>query len=568
MTEEPLAVTGPLDAATEKHRQVATVRVTALLLVDRLVASNGSLGGALREVASTIGESETTIRRWRSMVQGRPTSEWAAVLLPRWRGRPSEAECSDEAWKFFLGAYLRPELPSLRDAYRRTLDVAAIKDWIVPSEKVMRVRLHREVPTESLVLRRRGGDALQSQYPAQQRDRTCFRALEAVNADGHRWDVQVRWPDGEIARPMAVVFQDLLSGKIVGWRVDRTENASAIRLAFGDMCEEFGIPDHCYLDNGRGFASKWMTGQMAHRFRFKIKPEEPEGIFGLLGVEVHWVTPYHGQAKPIERCFRDLCETIARHPSFSGAYTGNSPVTKPCNYGTRSIPLADFLKVVELEIRDHNARAGRQNRACFGQLSFDEAFARSYESAPVRKVTDEQRRLLLLAAEGLKVRQGGIHLLGNQFWCPEIAAHMGRSIVVRFDPEHVQRGVYVYDIRGQYLGFAECNAAVGFADADAAREHNRKRRSWTKAVKKATRELGIVDADEVGRMHIEALASKYGDTPSPAARVVRPVFGKGKRTKVVEIAAPPEDLARDSEQSAFIGKIGSQALRRLKAELA
>jgi len=72
--------------------------------------------------------------------------------------------------------------------------------------------------------------------------------------------------------------------------------------------------------------------------------------------------------------------------------------------------------VVELEIRDHNARAGRQNRACFGQLSFDEAFARSYESAPVRKVTDEQRRLLLLAAEGLKVRQGGIHLLGNQFW--------------------------------------------------------------------------------------------------------------------------------------------------------
>jgi len=558
---------GVLDGASERHRQVAAERVAAVLLVERLKATYGCVSPALEEAAATTGESARSITRWRSVVRGRPTHEWAALLMPHWHGRPSEGGCDDDAWQFLLGAYLRPEQPSFRDAYRRTLDVAQVKGWTVGSEKAMRLRLERDVPAESLVLRRRGGDALAAQYPAQQRDRSAFFALAAVNADGHRWDVQVRWPDGEVARPIAVVWQDLGSGKILSWRVDRTENASSIRLSFGDLCEDFGIPDQAYLDNGRGFASKWMTGQMAHRFRFKIRDEEPAGILSLLGVQVHWATPYHGQAKPIERCFRDLCETIAKHPSFSGAYTGNSPVNKPCNYGTRAIPLADFLRVVELEIKDHNARTGRRTRACSGELSFDEAFARSYAEAPIRKVSDEQRRLLLLAADDLKVRQGGIHLLGNQFWSPEVARYMGKPVVVRFDPEHIQRGVYVYDVVGTYIGFAECSAAVGFSDADAARDHNRKRRQWAKAVKKATRDLGAVDPEEIGRMHIEALAAKYGETAAPEAKVVRPVFGRGTKPETV-VTAPQEDFERDDEQSAMFTAIGAMARRQLKAELA
>jgi hypothetical protein len=560
-------ITVELDSAPERHRAIAATRVAAVVLVERLISTGVSTSTAIREAAQACGESERSIARWRSMVRGSSRTEWATILLPNWHGRPADTECSDEAWRFLLGAYLRPEQPSFRDAYRRTLDVATLKGWAIGSEKAMRLRLRREVSVESEILRRRGGDALEAHYPAQRRERTQFHALEAVNADGHRWDVQVRWPDGEIARPMAVVFQDLMSGKIVSWRVDRTENASAIRLAFSDLCQNYGIPEHCYLDNGRGFASKWMTGQMAHRFRFKIQPEEPAGILNLLGVTVHWVTPYHGQAKPIERCFKDLCETIARHPSFSGAYTGNSPLTKPSNYGTRSIPLADFLRVVELEIRDHNARVGRRNAACHGELSFDQAFEASYAASPVRKVTEEHRRLLLLAAEGLKVRQGGIHLLGNAFWCPEIAGLHGKNVVVRFDPERVQNGVYVYDIKGRYIGFAECSEAVGFADADAAREHNRKRRAWTKAVRKATKDLGALEVDQVGAMHIEALAAKHGEVALPETKVVRPEFGKGKTPETL-IAQSKDELDRDEEDAATFAAIGSVAARRLKAKLA
>src|SRR5690606_13947366 len=120
-----------------------------------------------------------------------------------------------------------------------------------------------------------------------------------------------------------------------------------------------------------------------------------------LGVEVHWTTPYSGQSKPIERAFRDLCNDIWRHPAFVGAYTGNNPNAKPEDYGSRAVALDEFYRIVSQEIREHNRRTGRRSRVCAGQLSFDQAFRESYARAPIRKASEEQLRLFLLAAESV-----------------------------------------------------------------------------------------------------------------------------------------------------------------------
>jgi hypothetical protein len=55
-------------------------------------------------------------------------------------------------------------------------------------------------------------------------------------------------------------------GKLLGWRLGETETAAVARLAFADVVRDFGIPGHVYLDNGRAFASKNMTGGVATRF--------------------------------------------------------------------------------------------------------------------------------------------------------------------------------------------------------------------------------------------------------------------------------------------------------------
>ncbi len=163
------------------------------------------------------------------------------------------------------------------------------------------------------------------------------------------------------------------------------------------------FPKAALLDNGREFAAKVFTGGGAKtRFRFKVKEDDIPGLLPMLGVNVHWATPYSGQSKPIERAFRDLCDRVAKHPAFEGgAYTGNKPDAKPENYGNRAIPLDEFRAVLNEEMEAHNARPGRRSEVAFGR-SFDEVFDEGYKVAPIRKATLEQRRLWLMSAEGVR----------------------------------------------------------------------------------------------------------------------------------------------------------------------
>ena len=458
-----------------------------------------------------------------------PASDRLPALAPRHKGRTKTSDCDPRAWTFLCTDYLRPERPNFEACNRRLREAAAIEGWSpIPSARTLKRRIERDIPRGARTLARAGRDALQRSYPHQTRDRSVFHALEAVNADGHKFDVFVRWPDGTIGRPLMVAFQDLFSGLILSHRLDRSENWTAVRLCLADMAESYGIPEQCWLDNGRAFASKWLTGGMPNRYRFKVRDDEPAGILTMLGVTVHWATPYHGQAKPIERAFRDLCEEIAKHPKCAGAYTGNSPSAKPENYRSRAIPADDFAALVAAEIARHNQRSGRRAATARGR-SFAATFAESYRSPTtlIRQATAEQRRLFLSAAEGVTARKptGEIHLGENRYWAEPLAGMIGDRLTIRFDPQDLFAPVAVYAADGRFVAEAECIAATGFNDIAAAREHARKRRLYVRRMREALdleRTLGI---DAVAAlMPAPEIAS-----PPPAPAVIRLVANGAPR---------------------------------------
>src|SRR5664279_825351 len=144
-------------------------------------------------------------------------------------------------------------------------------------------------------------------FPAQTRTVQELHALEWINGDGYQHNVFCLWPNGEIDRPKTWFWQDIYSRKILGYRVDFSENTDTIRMSFGDIVDQYGIPEHATIDNTRAAANKWMTGGVKNRYRFKVKEDDPLGLFPTLGVKVHWTSVYygkgHGQAKPIERSF-------------------------------------------------------------------------------------------------------------------------------------------------------------------------------------------------------------------------------------------------------------------------
>jgi len=514
-----------LEAAPDRKKDAARTRFEALDAVDLMVRAGTQRDMAMMTVANRSNIALRTLYGWAALVAGRPKGDWLPLLMPRHKGRQIEAECPEEAFDALKEDFLRLAQPSFQSCYRRVAMAAKEQGWVLPSARTLERRIYAETPPAVMILAREGLEALKRKYPAQRRVRTEFRALEAVNADGHKFDVFVKTPDGRVIRPTMVAFQDLHSGKILSYRLAESEHRGTVMLAFGDIVEAYGIPEHCWLDNGRSFASKWLTGQIPNRYRFKVKEDEIEGILKVLHVDVHWTQPYSGQSKPIERAFRDLCDTIAKHPAFEGAYTGNNPMAKPENYGSRAIPWADFEAVLADGIAEHNAREGRRSQVCRGRFSFDQAFKASYESGEtlIRRATSEQRRLWLMAAESVMVRSADamIHFMGNRYWAEFALGLTGQRVTVRFDPDQLHDGLHVYANGGRYLGLMPCIEDTGFANQDAARAHMQARKAWLRASREQ------LDAEK--RMGIDAYVamlpkSEAAPAPEPT-KVVRPVFG-------------------------------------------
>ena len=528
----------PLWDAFERLPDIAKAKAARRLAVVQAVeavASGVTRQAAVAAVAVDHGVSAPSIWNWLSRIEGVPRADRLPALADQHGGGRRNVEIPQDAWDYFTADRLRNEDPVLTSCYERTKRAALKHGWgPLPSLKTFARRLKSEVPDEVRVYATKGEEAASRMRPSQRRDRTVFASLEAVNADGYRHNVFVRWPDGTISRPISVAFQDIRSGMWLSRRTDKTENKEAVRLAIADMITDYGIPEHAYFDNGKHFASKLLTGRMQFRFRFKVKDEEPAGILTTLGVKVHFTTPYRGQSKPIERSFRDIGEYIDKHPLFAGAFTGRNPLAKPENYGNAAVPLDVFERVCAEEVAAHNAREGRRGYG-MNRRSFAQVFADCAPDLGFRKASVEQRRLFMLAAEGVTARgeDGHIELFENRFWCDALPRHKGQKLIVRFDPQNLHDGIAVYTLDNRFIGQAERLDLIGFNSVDDARERAR----LQSQVRKANRDaLDLHVRLETADLKRLTPSAPPAEAPQPA-KVARMVAGRGRTANAIDFDA-------------------------------
>ena len=533
-----------LEAQPEAVRAEARTRLEAIDEAEVLERSGLTATAAIAAVASRRQVSCATLWSWRRLAAGVARADRLPAMAPRRRGGGAEAVIHADAWHAFRSDYLRLEKPTLAACYARLQLAAAEQGWgDLPHVKSLQRKLEREVDPRAVILARQGVEAIRHRLPPQTRTVAEHHALERVNIDGHRWDVFVRWPDGRIARPMMVAIQDIYSRKLLSWRIDASESADAVRLCFADLFRDYGIPAHCTLDNGRAFASKLITGGAPNRYRFKVKAEDPAGLLTSLGVQIHWAIPYRGQSKPIERAFRDLCDSGAKHPAFAGAYTGNRPDAKPDNYGSKAVPLETFRRVVGAVIAAHNARPGRRTEMARAEgLSFDQVFERSYAVSPIARATPEQLRMALLAADRVTAdrKSGAVRLFDNTYWSPALGDHAGQGVMVRFDPDALHAGVAVYDLAGRFVADAELWGATGFSDTAAARERAKLEANHRRAARAALQAEQLLTAAELAAL----LPDDEPEFEPVSPTVIRPVRLRGNTAAALKAAPQPATSAR------------------------
>lgn len=538
-----------IQSATTKAE--AERRLTVMREVQLMVEGGATWTTAVVEIGRRHGVGRSTMWEWLRLISGVARADWLPALAPRRKGGGREAEIDGDLWTLYKTDCLRASAPTLTSCYERIEDIARQRGVSIPSEQTFRRRLKAEVHPDVWKLAREGEEALRRSIPAQRRTVEHLHAMEWVNIDGHKFDVRVIPPlGGKPIRPIMVALQDVHSSKIVGWRVGETESAALARLAFADMIRNYGIPVHCLLDNGRGFASKWFTGGALNRFRFKVKAEEPTGLLTALGVEIHWALPYRGQSKPIERAFRDLCDRIGRAPEAHGAYTGNNPLNKPHDYGSRAMEWADFIAHVDKQIARHNARLGRTGRFYAGR-SFDQIFAASYASAPIGKAKPEHLRLALLAAEHKRVNKetGEIELFGNRYWADGCSHLRGKRVTVRFDPDNLHSEIHLYDQGGQYLTSAALIADTGFDDVAGAKATAKRHADHRRTIREGLAAEQLLTMEQL--IGAQAGAPVAPATPEPGA--VRIVRHHGQTAAALKAQPQP----RQSENRIFgaLGKL-------------
>lgn len=563
------------DKANQNTKARAAFSVKVIQEIRVLVKSGMSQRQAILQVerdykATHKGVSERNIYNLLKLVKRKPSRDWPALLLPKTVSEKKKAvanaqliECSPEFTDFLSADFLRPEQPTFESCYRRAVEMAALKGWKILEKRTAYRRMNSLHSHTTIKLGRKGMDALKSHYPPQTRDKLALHAMEAVNADYHKWDVFVKHPGNDKpVRMQMVAFQDIYSGRVLAFRHSLNPNKDDVALCLGDMIEDFGLPDHLLFDNGREFANKFLTGQAVRRNRFKALEHDIPGLAKSLDINVHFATPYSGQSKPIERAFRDMCDDIARDPRFAGAWVGNRPDAKPENYASKAIPLDKFLEVVADGIRRHNARTGRRSEVAAGR-SLNEAFDASYATAPIRKATEAQRRMWLMGAEGLKAdaRTGLIRFHHNEFYADWMSAHAGERVVVRFDPENLWHGVHIYTLANAYLGFVPCRSKVGFFDVDGAKTHAKARRDWMKkerAALDAARKLKVTDLATMWDTRLGEEAPAQTDPKAPPAKVIRPLF------RTAGIVAAPPNAELDSAHEALIADFEAARIRKIE----
>lgn len=569
------------DKKTQKQKDRANDRLKAILSALALIEHGTPKTQAWAAVAAANNTNKSTLYGWYNGRNGTPgvrhyaRADWLAALVPGFTGRLTAASFSEEAWEVFKADYLREEQPGAAACYERLKRTAKAHGWTIPCLRTVERRISKEIPRTMLVLMREGESALVKMFPAQQRSVRDIHALQWINGDGYQHNVFVKWPDGTIARPKTWFWQDIRSRKYLSYRTDQTENTDMLRLSFGDLVEQYGIPEHATIDNTRAAANKWMTGGVPNRYRFKVKADDPLGIMPMLGVQVHWTSVIagkgHGQAKPVERSFGvgGMGEYVDKHPAFAGAFTGDNPMAKPANYGDKAVPLETFMEVLADEVAAWNAREGRRTEICDGTLSFDQAFAESYQRATIRKATAEQRRLWLMAAESIKVADDGSLTLDagkaygmgkNRYHADALYEFVGKKIVVRFDPQQLHETVHAYTLDGRYIAEAACVTATGFGDTEAAREHNRARREMVKATKIAAKAEQRMDAIEVASM---LPATAVSDTPqAKVVRQFRPATHQSNQPQRRELTAAERKASESLTSEPVVHEMPEQPRQR------
>lgn len=368
------------------------------------------------------------------------------------RGGYNKGACSisENAWDMFYMLYMTPQKRGIKWCYDKVK--LAFPD--VPSVSAFKRKV-RTIPEYAILKYRTGTKAFNDALPHMIRDKSDVMSNDIWCSDHHRADVFVKNSTGHVIRPWITVFTDIRSTKIMSFIVREADpNTTVVKKCLRLGIEKYGVPNEIYTDNGKDYKAK------------ELSEEYPLSVMNVLGIGKVTATPYHGQAKPVERFFRTLEERFGK---MFYSYAGNDAKKRPEHMQKtnkvldkdKDIPSLEFYieKLTEY-ISEYN------NTAHYGEGMDGRTPNQVYSEniTEIREIGDSNAlRLLFGKTVERTVQKNGIAMYNNTFTNNDgkLIPYYDKKVMVTYDPDDLET-VYIFDAEYNYICSASAKLKTPF----------------------------------------------------------------------------------------------------------
>lgn len=347
----------------------------------------------------------------------------AALVDTRGKHNKGTSTIPDEAWDYFYSLYMTTQKRGVPLCYDWTKN----KYPDIPSVYAF-YRKVSMVPELAIIRYREGENALNDRLPSMDRNKADISSNDIWFSDHHRIDVFTKSSKGmRTCRLWFTAFFDARSNKIVSYICrEAPPDAVIIKKCLKAGIEKNGVPKELYFDNGKDYRSN------------SFRKDFPLSICNMIGIGQIYATPYHGQAKPIERFFRTFEERFGKmFPTYTGKDAKNRP--EPMRTADKNIyliapSLEDFLECLNNYIEDYNHTPSR-GKDMEGK-SPDEVY---YNNLPVKREITDRRALTILCGnfETRTVNKNGIDFKGRTYENSILFSHFNEKVTVNYDPDNM-----------------------------------------------------------------------------------------------------------------------------------
>ena len=476
--------------------------------------------------------------------------DWAGLAEQRGGHNRGRNSIPKELGQAFCDLYLCDRELPVSDCWRFT------KEWAInnrpelladmPSERTF--RRYAETIPEAVVkfFRYSQKECVDECLPYIIRLYDDIEANDVWVADNHTFDFMTRTNDGTANHRLYITgILDAKTGVLVGWNITENPSSHSTVLALRHAIMRCGIPKYFYVDNGREFLTHDIGGKGHRRRKSQENVTDPPTILDHLGIKMINAIVRNGRAKPIERMFLTLKNTISRVVS---TFTGGNIIERPESLRWQLkhgyVPYDREIKEkLDLLLDGYNASPYGGCEPQFRGMSRAEAWCRSIRRRTFKTCSESELNFLLMRSSRYQtVRENGVYVTvsGEKLYYnarDESYKYVGKKVYVRYDPADLEY-VRVYDEEDRYIGDWHLDMSIFVdyitADTDDIADRARLVAHQIRAIKAMGKEL-------TGDMQIDALALACAEAYRKTGNVT---LAPPEGTKVTRIDVNNEPLEK------------------------